>query len=857
MKIDNIIKKSSFIQFTEKDAEKTLSQRFESCAENYPEQLAIKTKDNSITYYNLNMAANRLAHLLIDRDGKSDLPIPLLLSPGINTVIGIFGVLKAGRIWTVLNPDMPRSKLAYIINEVKGDTIIIDKENIELARDLSGKSSSLLMLGETDKIHSIKNPQISVQPDSVSHIIYTSGTTGNPKGIIQTNRNQMHYIREQTNSLYFCREDKFTLLLSQAFSAGIMDTFRALLNGATLYHFDTKNESIAELSEWLKKEKITIFHLFPLLFRQLTDSFHQNSSFPDIRLIHLAGESVTNRDVEAYKKWFPDNCILCNNLGATESNTYRRYIINKNTTIKDKSVPVGYPIEYKEILLLDENGNQVNDGIPGEIAVRSKYLSPGYLNDSKLTAKKFLPDSEDTKKRIFLTGDMGKMLPDGCLTYTGRKDFMVKIRGYRVETEAVTIALLSLDSVKEAIVVDIEHQALGEKRLVAYIIPAAKPIEVGELREALAKIVPDYMIPAYFVFIESLPMLGNGKIDRKALPPPDMTRPELGKNFVAPRSPIEKKLADIWAGVLKINKIGIYDSFFELGGNSLLGVRLIAEIEKAIGKPISLKALFRFTTVEQMAKAIKADETSLSIPITDTGKSGSPKLSKQDYSKMLAVIGSCKVPPVKLGSLMLKKNSDSSGLPLFWCFNSLEAEMSMLAQHLGPRQRLYGLFSGSKILDPKQSYIKSIAYHYIDEILSIEPEEPYLIGGNCRGGAMACEIALCLQDMGKRVDRLCLLETFDERLFEYPGKMLLLYGKKSHLKAYKPFHWQEPGWKERFRSIPEVGWVPGAHGEFFREKNIKVLAEKISGFINNDPGQFKVGIKKYLNPGRILKRFWN
>jgi thioesterase domain-containing protein/acyl carrier protein len=317
--------------------------------------------------------------------------------------------------------------------------------------------------------------------------------------------------------------------------------------------------------------------------------------------------------------------------------------------------------------------------------------------------------------------------------------------------------------------------------------------------------------------------------------------------YVSPKTPIEKTIAEIWQDLFAIKQIGINDNFFDLGGHSLLGVRLIAEIEKAIGKPVPLQAFFRFTTVEQMAKAIETEDTSL--PIADTDKSTGPGLSEQNYKKMLAVIAGNEFPSVKPGALMMQMNINGARPPLFWCLNHPEREVPNLAKYLGKDQPVYIIYTGARVLKDDEDTLKSVAAHFVDEIVSVQPYGPYFIGGNCIGAKLAHILCRQLIQHGKQIALLCLAEFFDPQLYEYSDRMLLLFFKDTleRLQTENKFNWPEHGWDKPFKSIPNVEIIPGVHGEVLTVPGTaKVLAKHLLMSMNIDSSMLKHALEKFM-----------
>src|SRR3990172_6913022 len=278
--------------------------------------------------------------------------------------------------------------------------------------------------------------------------------------------------------------------------------------------------------------------------------------------------------------------------------------MDKASEIGISTLPVGYAVEDKEVILLDDSGCELGFGQVGEIDIKSAYLSPGYWRKPELTLAKFLSDPKGGDQKIYLTGDLGRMAPDGCLFHLGRKDFQVKVRGYRVEVSEIEMALLEHAAIKEVAVASREVQS-GDRRLVAYFVPTGQPAAgVREVRNFLKDRLPDYMIPSAFVMLRALPLTPNGKVDRLALPEPGKSRPELETPFVAPKTPVEEELARIWAEVLSLDQVGIHDNFFDLGGHSLAATRVVSQVIKKFQLEIPLQSLFQSPTVATMAAVI-------------------------------------------------------------------------------------------------------------------------------------------------------------------------------------------------------------------------------------------------------------
>ncbi len=462
----------------------------------------------------------------------------------------------------------------------------------------------MINFDEMDPGASGDNLNLSIPPDTLANLMYTSGSTGQPKGVMGRHCDVIHEIMRYTNQIHLYLEDRQALVTDASIGGSTRGIFGSLLNGAAVLSFNLAEDGMANLADWIAQEEITVYRSAATTYRQFVNAITDDHEFPKLRLIHVGGEPVYKSDVELYKKCFAQGCIFLNALGITETLGVRNYFMDKETQLSSGIVPVGYAVEGVEILMLDDDGKRMGFDQIGEIAVKSRYISPGYWRRPDLTHAKFLPAPDGGDERIYLTGDLGLMKPDGLLIHMGRKDFQVKIRGYRVEVAEVEAALLNLDTIEEAAVVARDDQS-GEKRLIAYLVPNRQSAPtVTVLRRALAEVLPNYMIPFAFVMMGELPHTATGKIDRLALPKPGTSRPELDTPFVAPRTPMEKEVAEIWSQVLGIDQVGVHDSFFDLGGHSLLATQIVSRVISTFQIKLSLKSLFRSPTIEDMAVAI-------------------------------------------------------------------------------------------------------------------------------------------------------------------------------------------------------------------------------------------------------------
>lgn len=593
-----------FVPFTQAEVEQSIPARFEQQVATYPDRMAVKGGTHALTYDELNKAANHVAHAILAQRGHNEEPIALLFKEGALVIAAILGVLKAGKMYVPLDATYPRTRTVSSLEDSGAGLLITHNQNLALARELAQGRVGLLNIDALDSSVSTENPHLPLSPQRLAYIMYTSGSTGQPKGVVETHRNVLHQIMRLTNAFHICMADRQTLLRSCSFNGSVRDIFSTLLNGASLHVLNLAEEGIGKLAAWLIQEEITIFRAVSSVYRHFVSTLTGEQRFPSLRLIYAGGEAVNRRDVELFQQHFPEGCMFVNGLATTETGTIRLFCIDTETRLTGGFAPVGYAVEDMEVLLRDDEGLGVGCNEIGEIAVKSRYLSPGYWRRPDLTQAKFLPDPNGGAERLYLTGDLGRMLPDGCLEHLGRKDFQVKVRGHRIEVGEIETALLALDTIKEAVVVAREDRP-DDKRLVAYLVPTHKPAPiVNSLRRALSETLPDRMIPSAFVLLDALPLTPTGKVDRRALPAPGRTRPALDNPFVAPCTPVEKALADVWAEVLGVDQVSVLDNFLELGGDSLLAAKVVAWVRETFHVDVPPWALLEAPTMVDMVAVI-------------------------------------------------------------------------------------------------------------------------------------------------------------------------------------------------------------------------------------------------------------
>jgi amino acid adenylation domain-containing protein len=581
-------------------AAQSLAARFEQQVLQHGERIAVKSKNDSLTYDQLNRAANRLAHAILPAPLSSSEPTALLFKQGAALITANLTVLKTGRPFVQIDDKLPQHRASRLIADAGARMIITDSEHYDSARGLAGGDKVVLNLDAIQDDLADTNLGLSIAPTAIAYINYTSGSTGEPKGVMSDHVSELHSIRVKAKALCISPEDRISLLRSNNVGA-TSDALLGLLNGAALCPLELKEEGLAGLGDWLNHEEITVFTCVASVFRHALRTLGVHHKFPRIRLVHVGGEPLFQSDVELFKAHFADSCRLVNRLGISETKTASYFFIDKNSAIEEPVVPVGFALDGYEIAVLDEQGRPVGANCVGEIAVKSRYLAIGYWRRPELTQAKFLPDPVDSGARVYLSGDLGYLRPDGCLVHVGRKDFQIKIRGHRVEPAEVEIALLDIAGIKQAAMAARQH-ADGNARLLAYVVlQDAARLTVSQLRAALQKKLPSYMVPGAFVFLDRLPLTAAGKIDRRALPAPPRGRSQLNTPFAAPQSALEKVLAQLWCETLDLDELGSADEFGELGGDSLNAAQVVARVNDWFSPEPPLKTLFEMPTVAALS----------------------------------------------------------------------------------------------------------------------------------------------------------------------------------------------------------------------------------------------------------------
>ena len=577
---------------------------FEQQVSKTPDSVALVFGDSQLTYQDLNIRANKLAHYLLGLGVKTGTFVGVYMDRSLEMVVALLGILKAGGAYVPLDPSFPSERLSYMLDDTKLKVLLTQESlaDLETAPDITKVH---LDKGWTDvEMQSAENPSVSLSPEDLAYVIYTSGSTGKPKGV------QIHHLAVVNFLLSMCRQpgitqkDALLAVTTLSFDISVLEIFQPLLVGAKTVIASRENAvNGQQLLDLIKKSSITIMQATPVTWYLLIAA---GWTGPKEFKVLCGGEAMPQ---DLAKELLKRSNNVWNMYGPTETTIWSTCCQLKEEFTE---IDVGKPIDNTQVYIVNEQ-NQLNPiGVAGELLIGGVGLSRGYLNRPNLTKEKFIPDhfNKDLNGHLYRTGDLASYMPDGNIKIYSRLDNQVKLRGFRIELGEIEAILVTHPSVDQAVAI-IREEGFGDKRIVAYVtVRADQEFSEIELRGHLKKKLPDYMLPSIFVKMDTMPLTPNGKIDRKSLPSPKMERPELSQELILPQDELQKSLSLFWGKVLKIDKIGIDDNFFDLGGDSLLSVQLVTLLEKEMKTDIPVVKFFQYPTIRSFAEYIESKKIS-------------------------------------------------------------------------------------------------------------------------------------------------------------------------------------------------------------------------------------------------------
>ncbi|QRN94792.1 non-ribosomal peptide synthase/polyketide synthase [Archangium violaceum] len=703
-------------------------QLFEAQVDRTPEAVAVVYENDQLTYRELDSRANALAWHLRSLGVGPEVLVGLYLERSVEALVGMLGILKAGGAYVPLDPTHPGERVRSIIEDASARVLVTQRPLLERLAGYSGPSICLDTEGEVLARQPTTRPPSSAGPDNLVYAIFTSGSTGRPKGVAIEHRQLVNYLWGVTQRLRLEPGLGFASISTLAADLGNTAIFPTLCHGGTL-HLLSREQTLepAALGEHFERHAVEGLKIVPTHLWAMLSSPNPERVLPRRRLV-LGGDRLDWALVDRVHELAPE-CEVFNHYGPTETTVgvLTRHVPRGGQSRLGSSVPLGRPIPNVRAYLLDEHLQPVPIGVPGELYFGGDSVGRGYLGRSDLTAERFIPDPfGEPGARMYRTGDRARYLPDGSIEFLGRADHQLKIRGYRVELGEIEAVVARHPAVRKAVVVAREDRP-GDKQLVAYLLAnEGQRLEPTALRTFLKEQLPEHMVPSAFVQLESFPFTANGKLDRKALPVPEGAALSSGGDTVAPRTEEERRLADIWARVLRVPRVGVRDNFFELGGHSLLAVRLMSRIREATGHALPLATLFQAPTVEQMASLLRQGAEprpwSPLVPFSGAGGARRP----------------------------------------FFCVHPVGGNVlcyAELARQLGPDQPFYGLQAPGLEGGAPLALIEEMAACYIELIRTVQPTGPYLLGGWSLGGVIAYEMARQLERRGEQVEVLALIDS--------------------------------------------------------------------------------------------------
>ncbi|HZD93279.1 MAG TPA: amino acid adenylation domain-containing protein, partial [Candidatus Sulfotelmatobacter sp.] len=590
-----------------------LMERFEAQAECAPAAVALSFAEQTLNYEELNRRANRLAHYLRKKGVGPESLVGIALERSLEMVIAILATWKAGAAYLPLDPEYPRARLEYMLEDAC-PAVVITSEQLRQQLPLNA-SNEVVILDRADIQTALSqapdhNPALKLLPQNTAYVIYTSGSTGKPKGVVVTQGNVARLFAATDKWFSFSREDVWTLFHSYAFDFSVWEIWGALVYGGRLVIVPRSiTHSPAEFLRLLVAEQVTVLNQTPSAFYQLMQAEEEEPELGGdlkLRTVVFGGEALELGRLRGwYERHAEDYPALVNMYGITETTVHVSYLrLNKELACSGRQGSlIGGNIEDLRVYVLDRKLEPVAAGVVGELYVGGAGVARGYLNRPELSAERFIADPFNkgaAGARMYCTGDLGRWRRDGGLEYWGRADQQVKIRGFRIELGEIETALEAEAGVAQAAVLALDD-AEGSRQLVAYVVAEAEAVlKTTVLRRHLKERLPEYMVPAAFVMLEELPLTANGKLDRKALPEPQFG----GESYRAPQTPEEEVVCAVFAGVLGVERVGIDDSFFDLGGHSLLAARLVSRISAALGREIGIRTLFEAPTVAELVQKL-------------------------------------------------------------------------------------------------------------------------------------------------------------------------------------------------------------------------------------------------------------
>jgi amino acid adenylation domain-containing protein len=694
-----------------------------------PDKIALTDGETEVSFRALDNAATVIARRVAAATGGRNGPVCLLFANKVPAVHAIFGASRSNRTYVPLDAADPEDRLRLVIRDSEPIAFLTEGPMLERARALAPPGCAVIDIGGPGEADD-SAPLPDVPADALVYLFYTSGSTGQPKGVGQTHRNLLFFVDAYVKTLRIVEDDRVSLLYSTSFSAANMDIFGALLNGATLCTYELRRNGVRQLAGWLDRERISVLHAVPTVFRELAASLPADRRLPHLRAIDLGGEAMFGRDVELFRQHTREHCILVNHLAATEASVVAQHVIgHSGAYAADAMIPVGRCTEGLRVEIRRDDGSPASRNETGEMIIASPHVSPGYWRRPEQNAEAFAADPENPGWRRYFSGDFGYIDDDGNLNFLGRRGSRIKLRGHSVELNEVEAALAACPGVTKVAVLAVGERAAEPDRLVAYLATATEEHRDPLLiRRHAATRIPAYMCPTGFVFLDALPLTASGKVDRKALAAMTPPAVDAAREQEPPRDDVERTVAEIFQQLLNQEPIGRNDDFFLQGGDSLAAFELQARLRSVFGA--SPSNFHEDATVAGIAAGVKSLRETPSA-----GLRALPVLTplwRQGTAPPLFLVhgrhGQAFVSP----HFMRLLGNDQP----VWAFQA---------------RGLDGL------LEPHET-IEAMAGDYLDALRKVRPHGPYFLGSLCAGALIVAAMARALREDGETVLPLLLLD---------------------------------------------------------------------------------------------------
>ncbi|MEH2043007.1 non-ribosomal peptide synthetase [Nostoc sp.] len=585
-----------------------IHQLFEAQVEKTPDAVALVFNNQYFTYRDLNSRANQLAKHLQSLGVSAETLVGICIERSLEMIVALLAILKAGGAYVPLDPGYPQERLAFMLSDTQVSILLTQKE---LVAKLPTHTAFVICLDadwSTIALNKKENLSTSITADNLAYVMYTSGSTGTPKGVSVIHRGVVRLVKE-TNYAHLTAEEVILQLAPISFDASTFEIWGCLLNGGRLVIYPPHTPSLEELGQIIQQYQVTTLWLTAGLFHLIVDE--KIDALKSLRQLLAGGDVLSVTHVQKFLQTV-ENCQLINGYGPTENTTFTCCHLITAPLQPDVSIPIGHPIANTQVYILNNNLQSVLIGEAGELYIGGDGLARGYLNRPDLTAEKFIYHSFDSNlaTRLYKTGDLARYLPDGNIEFLGRIDNQVKIRGFRIELGEIEREIAQHPDVREIVVLARQDEA-GEKQLTAYIVPHYNSKYThNKLRGFLQQRLPNYMVPSAFVMLESLPLTANGKVDRHKLPAPSKERPQLEQAYIAPQTDLERLLAGILSELLKIDRVGIDDNFFDLGATSISILQVAARVKQELNIELPAVKLFQYSMIGSLAKYLDSNQNS-------------------------------------------------------------------------------------------------------------------------------------------------------------------------------------------------------------------------------------------------------